>query len=90
MSSNIQTIHALCEAFVRWDVPFLLSHLDDNVAWEVEAPAILSFGGIRHVRDFDGRSGHGMKPAAGFRSSDAKQRRGENRPDDDQRTRESS
>ena len=38
----------------------------------------------------DGRDGHGRKPAAGFESGNAKQRRGGNRPDDGQRTGESS
>ena len=34
-------------AFGRGDIPFILSQLDDNVVWEVEAPATISFAGIR-------------------------------------------
>ncbi|MFN0101849.1 MAG: nuclear transport factor 2 family protein [Bryobacteraceae bacterium] len=43
-------------AFLRGDVPMILGHLADDVNWETEAPARLSFGGIRR----------GPMEAAGF------------------------
>src|ERR1700679_257686 len=42
------------------------------------------------VREPDGRGRYGRKPGASFGSGDAKQRRGGDRPDDDEGTGESS
>jgi uncharacterized protein len=47
MSNPVQTIQAIYDAFGRGDIPFILDQLDPGVVWEFEAPAILSFGGIR-------------------------------------------
>jgi len=47
MTTPVQTIQAIYDAFGRGDIPFILSQLDTNVVWEFEAPAVLSFGGIR-------------------------------------------
>ena len=48
MSNNVQTIKAMYEAFGRGDIPFIMSHLDENVVWESEGPEIISFAGIHH------------------------------------------
>lgn len=32
--SNIETVKAIYEAFGKGDIPFILSQLDENVAWE--------------------------------------------------------
>ena len=32
--NNLETVKAIYEAFGRGDVPFILSRLDENVAWE--------------------------------------------------------
>lgn len=46
--SNIQTVQDLYAAFGRGDVQAILTRLAADVVWETEAPAALSFGGIRH------------------------------------------
>ena len=47
MSDHIQTIKDLYAAFGRGDVATILSKLAPDVSWEVEAPAEISFAGIR-------------------------------------------
>lgn len=56
MSTNLETVKAMYASFVRGDVPSILGHLAADVSWETEAPARLSFGGIRR----------GPAEAAGF------------------------
>lgn len=46
--SRIQEIYA---AFGRGDVEWILSNVADDVSWEFEAPAVLSWGGNRHSRE---------------------------------------
>jgi ketosteroid isomerase-like protein len=48
MADATVTVQELYAAFGRGDLPAILSKLDDNIVWESEAPAIVSFGGIRH------------------------------------------
>jgi hypothetical protein len=38
MSSNMDTVKQIYEAFGRGDVPAILDKLDDNVEWETQAP----------------------------------------------------
>ena len=45
--NHTQTVHAIYEAFGRCDIPFILSQLDNDVVWELEAPDVLGFAGIR-------------------------------------------
>lgn len=47
MSDHIQTIKDLYAALGRGDAATILSKLSSDVSWEVEAPAELSFAGIR-------------------------------------------
>ena len=47
MSDLIQSIQDLYAAFGRGDVATILSKLASDVSWEVEAPAEISFAGIR-------------------------------------------
>src|SRR4029077_5679973 len=47
MSDHIQTVKDLYAAFGRGDVATILSRLSPDVSWEVEAPAEISFAGIR-------------------------------------------
>jgi uncharacterized protein len=54
--SNEQTVQDLYAAFGRGDLAAILEKLDDDVVWESEGPAILSFSGIRR----------GKSEAAGF------------------------
>ena len=46
-NTNLQTIRDMYAAFGRGDIPFILSKLDDDVVWESEGPAALSFSGMR-------------------------------------------
>jgi uncharacterized protein len=46
--SNTATVQELYAAFGRGDVPAILAKLAEDVAWESEGPAIISFSGIRH------------------------------------------
>ena len=48
MSSLVSTVQEIYAAFGRGDVPGILSRLAEDVVWETEAPAAVSFGGIRH------------------------------------------
>jgi ketosteroid isomerase-like protein len=48
VSNSIATVQELYAAFGRGDIPAIMSSLADDVVWESEAPAIISFGGIRH------------------------------------------
>lgn len=48
LTSIVQTMYA---AFGRGDVPGILAHVADDVSWEFEAPAIISWGGIRDGKD---------------------------------------
>jgi uncharacterized protein len=48
MADATATVQELYAAFGRGDLPTILSKLADDVVWESEAPAIVSFGGIRH------------------------------------------
>lgn len=47
MSNNLQTVRDMYAAFSSGDIAFVLSCLDENVVWESEGPASLSFSGIR-------------------------------------------
>lgn len=47
MSDLIQQVKALYAAFGRGDVATILASLTDDVSWEFEAPAEISWGGIR-------------------------------------------
>ena len=47
MSDLIQAIKDVYAAFGRGDVAAILSKLTPDVSWEVEAPAEISFAGIR-------------------------------------------
>ena len=42
------TVQELYAAFGRGDIPAILAKLADDVVWESEGPAIVSFSGIRH------------------------------------------
>jgi hypothetical protein len=48
MSDLIQKIKDIYAAFGRGDIATILSSLTDDVSWEFEAPADLSWSGIRH------------------------------------------
>ena len=48
MSNLTATVQELYAAFGRGDVPAILAKLADDVVWESEGPAIVSFSGIRH------------------------------------------
>jgi ketosteroid isomerase-like protein len=43
--TNTDTVKAMYEAFSRGDAPAILSHLTEDVRWDVEGPARLSFTG---------------------------------------------
>jgi uncharacterized protein len=47
MADATATVQELYAAFGRGDLPAILSKLADDIVWESEAPAIVSFGGIR-------------------------------------------
>ncbi len=47
MSDLIQTVKDAYSAFGRGDVATILSMLAPDVSWELEAPAEISFAGIR-------------------------------------------
>jgi len=47
MSDLIQQVKALYAAFGRGDVATILASLADDVSWEFEAPAEISWGGMR-------------------------------------------
>jgi ketosteroid isomerase-like protein len=47
MSKLIDPIKQLYAAFGRGDINFILANLTDDVSWEFEAPAVLSWSGIR-------------------------------------------
>lgn len=44
---NLQIIQDMYAAFGRGDVPAILASLADDVSWEFEAPAQISWGGYR-------------------------------------------
>ena len=46
--SNTETVQDLYAAYGRGDLPAILAKLSDDVVWESEGPAIVSFSGIRH------------------------------------------
>src|SRR5258708_10908446 len=48
MSNLISTVQEIYSAFGRGDVPAILARLTDDVVWETEGPAIISFTGTRH------------------------------------------
>ncbi len=48
MPNLVSTVQEIYAAFSRGDVPGILARLTDDVVWETEAPAAVSFGGIRH------------------------------------------
>ena len=56
MSDLIARIKEIYAAFGRGDVPFILASMADDVSWEFEAPAEISWAGIRR----------GPQEAAGF------------------------
>jgi len=43
----ITTIQDIYAAFGRGDIPYILSNLTEDVSWEFEAPAEISWSGIR-------------------------------------------
>src|SRR5579862_3494842 len=45
--SNVETVQGLYAAFGRGDLPGILAMLADDVVWESEGPAIISFSGTR-------------------------------------------
>jgi len=47
MSSQIETVKELYAAFGRGDLPAILAQLANDIVWESEGPAIISFTGIR-------------------------------------------
>ena len=47
MSTLLSTVQEIYSDFDRGDVPAILARLADDVVWETEAPAIISFSGIR-------------------------------------------
>lgn len=53
--SNTETVQELYAAFGRGDVPSILAKLDDDVVWEAEGPAVVSFCG--HRRGVSGAKG---------------------------------
>jgi uncharacterized protein len=56
--SNLATIQAIYEAFGRGDIPFILSKLSDDVAWEHwDDNAAVASGKIPYLRPRDGRAG---------------------------------
>jgi len=56
MSDLIAKVQELYAAFGRGDIPFILGNMAPDVSWEFEAPAEISWGGIRK----------GPQEAAGF------------------------
>ncbi len=56
MATNLETIHEIYAAFGRGDIAAILSRMAPDVSWETEAPARLSFSGVRR----------GPEEAAGF------------------------
>ena len=48
MSNLVSTVQEIYSAFGRGDVPAILARLADDVVWETEGPAIISFTGTRH------------------------------------------
>jgi ketosteroid isomerase-like protein len=56
MSELITRVKEMYAAFGRGDVEAILANVSDDVSWEFEAPALLSWSGIRR----------GPKEAAGF------------------------
>jgi ketosteroid isomerase-like protein len=56
MSDPVSKVKELYAAFGRGDAEFILSNITDDCSWEFEAPAVLSWAGIRR----------GPKEAAGF------------------------
>jgi ketosteroid isomerase-like protein len=51
ISNLTATVQELYAAFGRGDVATILSKLADDVVWESEGPAIISFSGIRHGKE---------------------------------------
>ncbi len=49
MSDLIEKIKDIYAAFGRGDIAAILASLTDDVSWEFEAPAELSWSGIRHT-----------------------------------------
>ena len=47
MTENVQTVKDIYAAFGRGDIPAILGRLADDVVWEAEGPASISFTGIR-------------------------------------------
>jgi uncharacterized protein len=45
--SNVETVQGLYAAFGRGDISAIMAMLADDVVWESEGPAILSFTGTR-------------------------------------------
>ena len=48
MSNVVSTVQEIYSAFGRGDAPAILARLADDVVWETEGPAIISFTGTRH------------------------------------------
>ena len=48
MSNLVSTVQEIYSAFGQGDVPAILARLADDVVWETEGPAIISFTGTRH------------------------------------------
>jgi ketosteroid isomerase-like protein len=63
MSDPVQTVKEMYAAFGRGDVQGILAKLDENVSWEFEAPAELSYSGMRR----------GIRETAGFFEGIAKE-----------------
>ena len=63
MSNHIETVKNMYAAFSRGDAATILSLMADNVSWECEAPAELTWSGIRR----------GPQEAAGFFTGIAQQ-----------------
>jgi len=49
MSDLIQKIKDIYAAFGRGDIATILASMTDDVSWEFEAPAALSWSGVRHT-----------------------------------------
>ncbi len=59
MSDLVGKIKEIYSAFGRGDIAAILENATDDVSWEFEAPAVLTWGGLRH----------GKAEAAGFFSA---------------------
>ena len=55
--SNLETVKAIYEAFGRGDIPFILSCLDENVAWEKWDSNEAQKAGVPYMREHNSPQG---------------------------------